>query len=309
MKIKPLPPMNSLIVFEVAARHQSFTHAADELHVTQGAISRQIRLLEEYLGKELFFRANRKISLTPTGLQYYQSIYGALIDIAQATGDIKKWRDENQVTVATTHAMAALWLLPKVAPFQQTESMDLRILATDNIVDLHRMDCDLALFYCRTPPAGMKATTLFPEEIFPVCSPSYLEQFSNDKNPEDIFSRTLLYLDASQKDWITWVEWFNAVGYPIITPKNKVNINNYAMLLQAAINGQGIALAWGSLVDDYLKSGVLVRPVEKVLCTSENFYMLEPLGRGNTSSSVNKFREWLLSQLPAPVGSKGLVVS
>ena len=81
------------------------------------------------------------------------------------------------------------------------------------------------------------------------------------------------------------------------------------MLLQAAINGQGIALAWGSLVDDYLKSGVLVRPVEKVLCTSENFYMLEPLGRGNTSSSVNKFREWLLSQLPEPVGSKGLVIS
>ena len=298
--------MNSLIVFEVAARHQSFTLAAEELHVTQGAISRQIRQLEEYLGKELFFRANRKLTLTPTGLQYYQSIYSALIDIAQATGEIKKWRGENQVTIATTHAMAALWLLPKVAPFQQTENMDLRILATDNIVDLHRMDCDLALFYCRIPPEGMKVTTLFPEEVFPVCSPSYLEQFENDESEESIFSKTLLYLDASQKDWITWSEWFSTVGYPVISPKNKVNINNYAMLLQAAINGQGIALAWGSLVDDYLKSGLLVRPVEKVLRTSENFYMLEPSGRNNTSSSVNKFREWLLNQLPEPVGLKGL---
>ena len=302
MKIKPLPPMNSLIVFEVAARYQSFTQAAEELNVTQGAVSRQIRQLEEYLGKELFFRANRKISLTPTGLQYYQSVYSALIDIAQATGDIKKWRGDHQVTIATTQAMAALWLLPKVASFQQNEGIDLRILATDNIVDLHSMDCDIALFYCHTPPSGMKATVLFPEEVFPVCSSKYLEQFSDDTSPEKIFSKTLLYLDESRKDWMTWSEWFNAVQYPVVIPKNKVNINNYTMLLQAAINGQGIALAWGSLVDDYIKSGVLIRPVEKVLRTSENFYMLEPLGRNNISPSVSKFREWLLLQLPDTVG-------
>lgn len=303
MKIKPLPPMNSLIVFEVAARYQSFTQAADELNVTQGAVSRQIRHLEEYLGKELFFRANRRISLTPTGLQYYQSIYGALINIAQATGDIKKWRGDNQVTVATTHAMAALWLLPKVAPFQRNESIDLRILATDNIVDLHTMDCDLALFYCRVPPLGMEVTPLFPEEVFPVCSPGYLEQFNSDSAPEQIFGGTLLYLDEPRKDWMTWPEWFSAVDYPVFIPKNKININNYTMLLQAAINSQGIALAWGSLVDDYLKSGVLVRPVDKVLRTSENFYMLEPMGRGKTSPSAHKFREWLLQQLPEPLGN------
>lgn len=304
MKIKPLPPMNSLIMFEVAARYLSFTQAADELNVTQGAVSRQIRQLEEYLGKELFFRANRRISLTPTGLQYYQSIYSALINIAQATGDIKKWRGDHQVTVATTHAMAALWLLPKVAPFQQTEGIDLRILATDNIVDLHSMDCDLALFYCRVPPAGMTVTPLFPEEVFPVCSPGYLKQFNEDRSPETVFSGTLLNLDESRVDWMTWPKWFNAVDYPAVTPKNKVNINNYTMLLQAAINGQGIALAWGSLVDDYLKSGALVRPVDTVLRTSENFYMLEPLGRHSTSESVTKFREWLLHQLPELVGEK-----
>ncbi|TDH99330.1 LysR family transcriptional regulator, partial [Acinetobacter baumannii] len=150
MKIKPLPPMNSLIVFEAAARHLSFTKAANELNVTQGAISRQIRQLEEYLGKELFLRANRNISLTPTGLQYYQTIYSALLDVAQATAEIKKWQGEHQITVATTNAMAALWLLPKVAAFQQNnEGVDLRILTTDNISDLHKMDFDLALFYCR----------------------------------------------------------------------------------------------------------------------------------------------------------------
>ena len=307
MKIKPLPPMSSLIVFEAAARHLSFTKAADELTVTQGAISRLIRQLEEYLGKELFIRSNRNISLTPTGLQYYQTIYSSLLNVAQATAEIKKWQGEHQITVATTNAMAALWLLPKVASFQQNnEGVDLRILTTENILDLHKMDFDLALFYCRTPPERMNVTTLFPEEVFPVCSPSYLAQFNADSTPEDIFGKALLYLDDSQKDWITWAEWFEAVNYPVVKPKNRVNINNYPMLLQAAINGQGVALAWGSLIDDYLQSGTLVRPVETVLRTQANFCMLEPSDRGMIPSSVKHFRNWLLDQLPGQVGQKGL---
>ncbi|ATG74292.1 LysR family transcriptional regulator [Zobellella denitrificans] len=307
MKLKPLPPMNSLIVFEAAARHLSFTLAASELNVTQGAISRQIRQLEDYLGKALFVRASRSITLTPTGLQYYQTVYRALLDVAQATGEIKKWQGEQQVTVATTNAMAALWLLPKVASFQQQhEEIDLRILATDSIMDLRRLDCDLALFYCRVPPAEMKVTPLFPEEVFPVCSPDYLARLNECHSPEEIFGKTLLYLDDSQRDWVNWPEWFESVGLPVMVPRNRVNINNYPMLLQAAINGQGIALAWGSLVDDYLKSGALVRPVDTVLRTQASFSMLEPQGRGLVPASVKLFRSWLLEQLPGQVGDKGL---
>lgn len=306
MKIKPLPPMNSLIVFEAAARHLSFTQAANELSVTQGAISRQVRQLEEYLGKELFVRANRNIFLTPTGLQYYKTIYSSLLEVAQATSEIKKWQGEHQVTVATTNAMAALWLLPKIAAFQQSEGIDLRILTIENIQNLYKMDFDLALFYCRLPPVDMKVTNLFPEEVFPVCSPSYLLRFNEDDQSKNIFAKSLLYLDDSEKDWITWAEWFEAVNFPVVKPKNRVNINNYPMLLQAAINGQGVALAWGSLVDDYLNSGVLVRPIETVLKTKANFSMLEPKDRGVIPLSVKKFRSWLLEQLPNGIGEKGL---
>ncbi|MBJ9984621.1 LysR family transcriptional regulator [Acinetobacter sp. S40] len=305
MKIKPLPPMNSLIVFEAAARHLSFTQAANELNVTQGAISRQIRQLEEYLGKELFVRANRNISLTPAGLQYYHTIYSALLNVAQATAEIKKWQGEHQVTVVTTNAMAALWLLPKVANFQQNEGIDLRILTTENILDLHKMDYDLALFYCKVPPTNMKVTPLFPEEVFPVCSPSYLAQFQ-EKTLDNIFGKSLLSLDESQKDWINWAEWFALVGYPMFKPKSRVNINNYPLLIQAAINGQGVALAWSSLVDEYLRNGALVRPVETVLRSNANFCMLEPSDRGMIPSSVKQFRHWLLGQLPGQVGQKGL---
>lgn len=306
MKLKPLPPMNSLIVFEAAARHSSFTKAANELNVTQGAISRQIRQLEEYLGKELFIRANRNILLSPTGAQYYQTIYSSLLNITQATAEIKKWQGDHQVTVATTNAMASLWLLPKVAGFQRSEEIDLRILTTENFQDLYKMDFDIALFYCKVPPVGMQTTMLFPEEVFPVCSPGYLEQFKDSQNQIQIFEKTLLYLDESQKDWINWNEWFTAVNLPIVKPKNRININNYPMLLQAAINGHGLALAWGSLVDDYLKSGALVRPVDTVLRTHASFCMLEPLDRGVIPSSVKHFRMWLLEQLPGKVGQKGL---
>lgn len=305
MRIKPLPPMNRLIVFEAAARHLSFTQAANELNVTQGAVSRQIRQLEDYLGNELFIRANRHIYLTPTGLQYYQTIYSSLLNVAKATAEIKKWQGEDQVTVATTNAMAALWLLPKVAEFQQNECIDLRILTTENILDLNKMDCDIALFYCKNTPVNMNVTTLFPEEVFPVCSPTYLARINGSNDPQDIFGQNLLYLDESQKDWLTWSEWFETVGYPVIKPRNKMNINNYPLLIQAAENGQGVALAWGSLLNDHLENGTLVRPVETVLQTEANFCMLEPKDRGFISPSVKRFKNWLLEQTSSEIGKTG----
>lgn len=307
MRIKPLPPMNSLIVFEAAARHLSFTQAANELNVTQGAVSRQIRQLEDYLGNELFIRANRNIYLTPTGLQYYQTIYSSLLNVAEATAEIKKWQGEDQVTVATTNAMAALWLLPKVAEFQQNECIDLRILTTENILDLNKMDCDLALFYCKNSLANMNVTPLFAEEVFPVCSPSYLARIKAFSDPQDLFRQNLLYLDESQKDWLTWPKWFEAVGYPDIKPRNKMNINNYPLLIQAAVNGQGIALAWGSLLNDHLENGTLVRPADTVLKTDANFCMLEPKDRGVIAPSVKRFKNWLLEQSYFEVGEVGLI--
>lgn len=308
MKISPLPPLNSLVAFEASARHLSFTLAANELNVTQGAISRQIRQLEEYLGKALFTRASRSIHLTSAGLQYYQSISRSLLDIADITGEVKKWQGDKKVTVATTNAMASLWLLPKVAEFQnQYDDIDLRILASDNVVDLNRLECDLALFFCRTPPANMKVTTLFCEEVFPVCSPGYLEKIGNPNDPKDIFNKTILFLDETQMGWVNWGEWFAGVGLEQITPKSRININNYPMLLQASINGQGIALAWGSLADEYLQSGALVRPTEHVLATESKFSLLEPDNGGRIPASVKYFREWLLTQLPEEVGDTGLV--
>ncbi|OEO26061.1 LysR substrate-binding domain-containing protein [Pseudomonas marincola] len=299
MKINPLPPLNSLVAFESAARHLSFTFAANELNVTQGAISRQVRLLEDYLGKALFERTTRAMSLTPTGNQYYEVVRESLLQLASATGEIRHWRGAQQVTVATSTAMASLWLLPKVAEFQRdNEDIDLRIIAYDHVKDYSRLDCDLALYYCRTAPKGMQVTPLFSEEVFPVCSPGYLAKHPELVSVEQFSTCTLLWLEDPQRDWIGWSEWFLRLGRKMVEPKHRININSYSMLLQSAISGQGIALAWSNLVDNHLQTGALVRPVQSTLLTEGQFCLLEPSNRTSSRQSVKQFRSWLISQLP-----------
>lgn len=299
MKIQPLPPLNSLVAFEAAARHLSFTLAAHELNVTQGAISRQVRLLEDYLGKTLFERTTRAINLSPTGSQYYDTVRSTLLQLAQATGEIRHWQGAQQVTVVTSTAMASLWLLPKVAEFQRdNEEIDLRIIAYDQVKDFSRLDCDLALYYCRTPPQDMQVTRLFAEEVFPVCSPGYLTKHPALSSPQQLADCTWLWLDDPQRDWIGWSEWLQRLGLKNIEPRRRININSYSMLIQSALSGQGIALAWSNLVDNHLQTGALVRPIDTVLRTDAQFCLLEPLRRGAMRQSVKCFRAWLLAQLP-----------
>lgn len=298
MKIHPLPPLNSLVVFEAAARNMSFTRAAEELHVTQGAVSRQIRLLEERLQTELFVRNKQTgLKLTPDGAEYLTQIKQALMDIAQATRRISSRAVGQPITLVTTNAMASFWLLPRCAEFQERyPDIPLRILAADSLQQLHEDEFDIALFYCRTPPHYLKKTPLFCETVFPVCSPAYLEKRPELAESGDLSGATLLDLEVDQ-DWLGWDEWFRESGWSSGWEAiRRLKINNYPLVIQAALNGQGVALAWENLVDDYLESGLLVKPVDTSLVTSSQFYMLEP-DKQEEKSGVYIFRQWLLSFL------------
>ncbi|WP_027855987.1 transcriptional regulator GcvA [Marinobacterium jannaschii] len=296
MRIKPLPPLNSLVAFEAAARHLSFTRAADELSVTQGAISRQIRHLEDYLGRNLFIRDKRALSLTTTGAEYYDSVQQSLLLLAGATGDILQWQGDQQVTVVTTNAMASFWLLPRYGEFQELHpEIDLRILAVDSLRDVRQSEFDIALFYCRTPPQDLQVTPLFSETVFPVCSPAYLEKNPQLRDPENLTQGTLLSLEVNE-EWVSWTDWFRESGLPAPPDSTRrLNINNYPLVIQSALNGQGLALAWANLVDDYLNSGLLVPPVDTTLITKSQFYMLEPDQQQRPKSGVECFRRWLMS--------------
>ena len=294
MKIKPLPPLNSLTAFESAARHLSFTKAATELNVTQGAISRQIRHLEDYLGRSLFVRDKRQLVLTQTGEDYFLSVQQSLQLLASATGEIMQWQGQKQISVVTSYAMASLWLLPKLPEFEQAyPDIEVRILATDVFKSLRPSEFDIAVFYCRKPPEGMMATPLCRERVFTVCSPQFLDRQQLNGHPETIFTTTLLCRDSND-DFLNWNEWFQAVGMKPVEPKRRLNLNNYPMLLQAALNGQGVALGWEQLLGDYLDSGLLVRPIPTELITTARFYLLESEEPVRRKPAVVKFRNWLL---------------
>ena len=294
MKIKPLPPLNSLTAFESAARHLSFTKAATELNVTQGAISRQIRHLEDYLGRSLFVRDKRQLVLTQTGEDYFLSVQQSLQLLASATGEIMQWQGQKQISVVTSYAMASLWLLPKLPEFEQAyPDIEVRILATDVFKSLRPSEFDIAVFYCRKPPEGMMATPLCRERVFTVCSPQFLDRRQLNGHPETVFTTTLLCRDSND-DFLNWNEWFQAVGMKPVEPKRRLNLNNYPMLLQAALNGQGVALGWEQLLGDYLDSGLLVRPVPTELITTARFYLLESEEPVRRKPAVVKFRNWLL---------------
>lgn len=296
MRIQPLPPFRALVAFEATARLGSFTRAADELNVTQGAISRQIGLLEEILGVNLLDRTTRSVRLSPTGEQYFQSCREALLALADATQQIQRWHGDQQVTVATSTALASLWLLPRIPEFNDSYGgIDLRIVAYDHVKDYRKLECDLAVYYCKSPPEHIKYTPICTEEIFPVCSPGYLARHDGVHRAEDLGNCTWLWLDESERDWVTWTEWFRRVGLAPVTPRNKINLNNYSMVIQAALSGQGIALGWSNLVDQYLKNGSLVRPVPETLQTEGQFLILEPAGPHERRKSVGIFRDWLLS--------------
>nr|BFE95888.1 hypothetical protein GCM10020185_64240 [Pseudomonas brassicacearum subsp. brassicacearum] len=147
----------------------------------------------------------------------------------------------------------------------------------------------------------MKVTPLFNEEIFPVCSPAYLAQHPGIETLKQLGGCTWLWLEDQHRDWIGWKEWFQRLGYQAPEPRRRININSYSMLIQSALAGQGIALAWSGLLSNHLQTGNLVRPTQAILRTDAQFCLLEPQGRAPNRQSVNLFRQWLMAHLAETV--------
>lgn len=299
MRIKPLPPLNSLVAFEAAARHLSFTKASADLHVTQGAISRQVRHLEDFLGIQLFVRDKRALYLTAMGAEYFEDVQKALLQISGATANMLQAKDDKQITIITSNAMASFWLLPRIPEFQALHpEVDLRILSVDSIKGLRESEFDIALFYFNQAPSEFEATPLFSETVYPVCSKAYQQQHLAISQTQDLRHCTLLSLDVDE-GWVGWAEWFREsdIGYQSDEYRS-LRFNSYPLLIQAALNGHGLALAWEYLVDDYIASGLLVKPLAQKLATHSQFYMLQPHVTVRAKQEVQHFKDWLLSIVP-----------
>ncbi|MDA9439121.1 transcriptional regulator [Bradyrhizobium sp. CCBAU 51745] len=289
-----LPSLNGLRAFEAAARHLSFTLAAGELNVTQTAISHQIRRLEEELGIRLFIRQNRALALTPEARDYLPGVRAAFNDLRLATDRLLRKDDDKVLTVSTLASLAAKWLLPRLADFQDAHpDIDVRITTSTSLVDFQRDDVDAAIRYGRGQWPGLRADWLMADELFPVCSPSLLRGDKPLRRPEDLRGYPLLHTSNTNSD--DWRLWLTAAGLPVdIAKQPGITFDMIFMTIQAAIDGIGVAMGRTSYVKDDIAKGRLVVPFKIALPADAGFYLVSPEGR-REAPKLAAFREWIIA--------------
>jgi LysR family transcriptional regulator, glycine cleavage system transcriptional activator len=287
-----LPSLNGLRAFEAAARHLSFTHAASELNVTQTAISHQIRRLEEELGVRLFVRQNRALALTPEARDYLPGIRAAFNDLRLATDRLLRRDDGHVLTVSTLASLAAKWLLPRLATFQEANpGLDVRITTSPSLVDFKGGDVDAAIRYGRGHWPGTRSEWLTADELFPVCSPALLEGDKPLRCPEDLAHHTLLHSSGGYDD--DWRLWLTAAGLPSnISKQPGLTFDQIFLTLQAAIEGSGVAMGRTSYVEADIAKGRLVVPFKVALPADAGFYLVSPEAKADPPK-LAAFRQWL----------------
>ncbi|MEQ4924950.1 transcriptional regulator GcvA [Proteus hauseri] len=303
---KRLPPLNALRVFDSAARHLSFTKAAEELFVTQAAVSHQIKTLEEFLGLKLFRRRNRSLLLTEEGQSYYLDIKEIFSSINEATRKLLARSAKGALTVSLSPSFAIQWLVPRLSGFNQAyPGIDVRIQAVDREEDKLADDVDVAIFYGRGNWTGLRTDRLYAEYLIPVCAPTLLTGEKPLKTPSDLIYHTLLH-DTSRRDWQAYVRQLEI--------QNQINVqqgpifSHSSMVIQAAVHGQGVALVNNVMARSEIESGRLVRPFQDVLVSKNAFYLVCQDSQAELGK-IAAFRQWILSQAANEQEKLGLLTT
>jgi LysR family glycine cleavage system transcriptional activator len=290
--LRRLPPLNALKAFEAAARHESFTRAAEELCVTQGAVSHQVKALELQLGVKLFNRERQRLIITDAGREYLGVLRDSFDRIAVGTERLLQRQSSGVLTVSTSPDFAAKWLVNRLGRFAEDHpSIDLRVSATLQHVDFAREDVDLAVRHGDGTWPGLDVVRLAPEQLFAVCSPKLLVGRNRLTKPSDVLKVPLIHVD-DRKDWARWLE---AAGVEGAELSHGPVLNRASMVIDAAIDGQGIALARTTLVAADLISGRLVRPFADELRLAKSYWIICPKAT-TTLPKIVTFRDWLLAE-------------
>jgi LysR family transcriptional regulator, glycine cleavage system transcriptional activator len=295
-----VPPLDPLLAFEAAARNLSFTKAAAELFLTQSAVSRQIQQLEEHLKVKLFERRARRLVLTESGQILYRATQEALETLQDSAHRVRGTAAMNTVVVATTPGFATLWLIPHLAGFTRDHPhVDVRISATNEMIDdLERAGVDIAVRYVpeRSVAGGR---LLFGETVFPVCSPALANDPANPLvTPDDLHHHVLLYLELPRAAWLDWELWFHALGLRDFEPAGKLHFSHYDQLIQAAIDGHGVALGRNPLLSRLLRERKLVAPFKNKVASSRAYYVVESPA-AKRKPQVREFADWLVDETHA----------
>ena len=285
-----LPPLNSLRAFEAAARHLSFTRAADELFVTQAAVSHQIKGLEDFLGVQLFIRKNRKLLLTDQGQEYWPKIRDIFEKLAAATEQLKAQGASGALNISVVPTFAIVWLVPRLTRFNALyPDIEVRLKATDREVDFFQDDIDVAIYNEKGDYAGMYSETLLNEFLTPMCSPALLDGEKPLTEPDDLRHHMLLH-DATTYEWR---EWLKLAGVKGIDLRKGPVFSHSSMVMQAAIHGQGVALGHNVLAQPEIEAGRLMCPFDIVLPSDYKYDLVCP-EEWAERPKIKAFRDWIM---------------
>jgi LysR family transcriptional regulator, glycine cleavage system transcriptional activator len=305
-KRRDLPPLDLLPGFEAAARHLSFTKAAEELFLTQSAISRQVQGLEEALGVALFQRKHRALLLTDAGQLLQQAVARHLRELRDTVERITE-EPVRMLTVTTLVTFASLWLIPRLANFRrQSPGIDVRIAAANEILDLERDRVDVAIRYVAPERAPAGSLKLFGEEVVPMCAPALLKDKTRPlREPADLVRHVLLHDDPEnsryQAQYLQWDIWLQAMGLPDLEPAGSVRFSHYDQMIQAAVRGEGVALGRLPLMSQQIEDGSLVAPFEKARARgrgtkSTRAYYVLTAPAAIARPEVKAFIDWLVEE-------------
>ena len=287
-----MPSLNALKAFEAAARHESFTQAAQELCVTQGAVSHQVKALEAELGCRLFTREHRRLVITSAGQSYLAVVRDAFDRLALGTENLLQQHNTGALTISTSPNFASKWLVHRLGRFaEQHPAIDLRVSATLQHIDFAREDFDLAIRHGDGNWPDLHVTRLCAEELFPVCSPAMIRGRRALRAPADLKHHTLLHINE-RRDWGTWLE---AAGVTDVDVMHGPIFNQASIAIDAAIDGQGVVLARSALTARDLYTGRLVRPFALSLKVPYSYWIVcsKPTA---TLPKISTFRDWLLAE-------------
>ncbi len=286
-----LPPLNALKAFEAAARQLSFTRAAEELFVTQAAVSHQIKALEEHLGIKLFMRKNRSLLLTEEGQGYFYDIKDIFSQLLEATEKLLAKGAKGALSVSLPPTFAIQWLVPRLNQFsEQHPEIDVRIKAVDDEEGSLTDDVDVAIYYGRGNWPNVSADKLHTEYMIPVCSPLLMNDVKPLNTPLDLRHHTLLH-DMTRE---TWKDWMKSAGVKGVNVTHGPIFSHSSMVLQAAIHGQGVALGHSVLAKPEIDSGRLVCPFNEVLVSKNAYYVVCRESQAELGK-ISAFRDWMLA--------------
>ena len=295
-----LPPLNGLRAFEAAARYLSFTRAAQELHVTPAAVSQQVKALEDYFGVQLFRRLTRALMLTDAGQSVLPALKDAFDRLAEVDRSLRNRKDDRALTVSVPPSFGAKWLVPRLDRFRRRfPQYDVRIDATDKTVDFRLDNADIALRYGRGLYSGLISECLLTETVVPVCSPALIKTKNGLLTLQDLRHLTLLHVEWRNQDESTpnWQMWLRAAGLEDIDADRGPRFSMETMAVQAAIEGQGIALATSVLAENDITNGKLITPFPESLNQTTQFcyYVVYPELYADRRRVID-FRDWVLQE-------------